>query len=269
MREGQPIPGPGVACGYTGCFGNSTPRWLRMSKPIVQLLANASPAVLSALVDSVDTEGALLALSRSAVSSSDRKVVQSLIDECRKSGYDFPRGVAEGIRVAQAGSPIRLVISAPTCPDGRQTAGVISELLGTSKSTIALCSYVLLHFDALLPALTLAGERGVQVRVLLDEAANSPLPSSDTLASLRSQLIPGSVRFWRGDSRQPGSLHAKFVVVDDATALITSANMTGRAMVGNVEVGVLTSDLDTIRSLSELFGHLWAASSMLESTRSS
>jgi phosphatidylserine/phosphatidylglycerophosphate/cardiolipin synthase-like enzyme len=45
---------------------------------------------------------------------------------------------------------------------------------------------------------------------------------------------------WPVDKRPPGAaLHAKIIVVDDRIALITSANLTSRAMETNLECGIL------------------------------
>lgn len=52
------------------------------------------------------------------------------------------------------------------------------------------------------------------------------------------------------------ALHAKCVVVDDATAFVTSANFTEAAQDRNIEVGVLVDDADFARSLGHQFDAL-------------
>jgi len=49
------------------------------------------------------------------------------------------------------------------------------------------------------------------------------------------------------------SLHAKCVVVDDETTLITSANFTDRGQTRNIEAGVLIDD----RAFAEELGAQW------------
>lgn len=57
----------------------------------------------------------------------------------------------------------------------------------------------------------------------------------------------------------PG-LHAKFVVVDDAIALVSSANLTTRSFNRVGENGVIVTADEDVHSLASLFGRLWQLS---------
>lgn len=52
--------------------------------------------------------------------------------------------------------------------------------------------------------------------------------------------IPAIRLHWpAGQPPRGASLHAKIIVVDDEVALVTSANLTSRAMEANIECGIL------------------------------
>lgn len=57
----------------------------------------------------------------------------------------------------------------------------------------------------------------------------------------------------------PG-LHAKYVVVDDTVALVSSANLATRAFHQTGENGVVVTARDDVRTLATLFARLWARS---------
>jgi phosphatidylserine/phosphatidylglycerophosphate/cardiolipin synthase-like enzyme len=56
--------------------------------------------------------------------------------------------------------------------------------------------------------------------------------------------VTGARRWhWPNDHRNPGAvLHAKLLVVDGCRALVSSANLTHRALTANLEAGVLVED---------------------------
>ncbi|MFI6290899.1 phosphatidylserine/phosphatidylglycerophosphate/cardiolipin synthase family protein [Nonomuraea sp. NPDC050790] len=55
-------------------------------------------------------------------------------------------------------------------------------------------------------------------------------------------------------------LHAKFVVVDDATALVSSANLVTRSFDRVGENGVVVTEAEDVIRLAKLFGRLWQLS---------
>lgn len=54
------------------------------------------------------------------------------------------------------------------------------------------------------------------------------------------------------------NLHAKFVVADEQTAIVTSANLTGGGLDNNIEMGVRFDDLAAVKRLVHHFDALWA-----------
>jgi phosphatidylserine/phosphatidylglycerophosphate/cardiolipin synthase-like enzyme len=119
------------------------------------------------------------------------------------------------------------------------------------------------HVGELLPILVSARNRGVDVRVILDRQVMASPSTGGALEQLRQAIGRESVRTWIGAHSE--SMHAKFVIADGAVALVTSANLTGHAMVRNVEVGLHTEDQDVVSQLSSFFGRLWVAGDGSES----
>jgi phosphatidylserine/phosphatidylglycerophosphate/cardiolipin synthase-like enzyme len=173
-----------------------------------------------------------------------------------------------------------LVWSGPTAPGihTRATKQVYEELIGAAEHDIWISTYA--YYDGKRAFKSLADRIDalpeLRVRLLL----NIGRKSGDTAAADEVAAKFAS-RFWNHDwpgSRQPqvyydprslkladgphGVLHAKAVVVDDAAAFITSANLTEAAFDHNVEVGVLTRDALLATSLARHFrilidrGHL-------------
>jgi phosphatidylserine/phosphatidylglycerophosphate/cardiolipin synthase-like enzyme len=227
-----------------------------VSAKLVQLLSQVSHSVLNTVSQSANVEASLVALSENALSSIDRKAIQVIVEESRKSGFLFTQGVAAGLLARGVSNGIKLVASAPFAIDERQTAGVIAELIGGSERQVFICSYVLVYLDELLPLFVAARNRGVQIRILLDKGAGQTKSGSTTVIKLCRSIGTGCLRFWESEAGSNGSLHAKFLIADDI-GLVTSANMTGRAITQNVEVGCLIEDGDILRRLASFFELLW------------
>lgn len=66
--------------------------------------------------------------------------------------------------------------------------------------------------------------------------------------------------------RSTEDCHAKFCVVDDEVAVVTSANATQEAYESNPEDGVVLDNPAVARDLGRLFSHVWLHLSSLEST---
>ncbi len=66
--------------------------------------------------------------------------------------------------------------------------------------------------------------------------------------------------------RSAEDCHAKFCVVDDARAVVTSANATQEAYESNPEDGLVLREARAARELGRLFAHVWQHLATLEST---
>lgn len=137
---------------------------------------------------------------------------------------------------------IDLVWTGPDVPGSvsRLTSAVVANLVDQASSDVLLISYAMYAEPALTAALARALERGVFVQVLYERNVDNP--------SYKGEYVPFvglKVRrlCWPIDQRPSGaSMHAKALVIDRKVALIGSANMTGPAMLKNIECGVLLRD---------------------------
>lgn len=93
--------------------------------------------------------------------------------------------------------------------------------------------------------------RAVRTPVVLETAEDSA--GSLGFDQLAAFVALRDVRVWHWPSseRPPegGSLHAKALVADADVALVTSANLTGHAMMHNIELGLLVTDRAAVTAI--------------------
>jgi phosphatidylserine/phosphatidylglycerophosphate/cardiolipin synthase-like enzyme len=171
-------------------------------------------------------------------------------------------GLSVGIAVAAAAhahalarlsSEVELVVSGPASETvhARRTEQVLLQLISEARHEILLVTFALEMHEELYEALNGASQRGVRVTVLAEDPADYPGFRGDPGRAVRDLNVerlrwPAEARPARG-----AALHAKVVVVDRMTALVTSANLTQRASGDNLEAGVLIRGDDTARRIVE------------------
>jgi phosphatidylserine/phosphatidylglycerophosphate/cardiolipin synthase-like enzyme len=117
------------------------------------------------------------------------------------------------------------------------TLAVLADLIGEASEEIILVSYATLPPIQVRSALSQAANRGVHVTTLLERHADNPnfIAHSDPLPELDARRL-----CWPANQRPTGaSMHAKVLVIDRRTALVTSANLTGYGLERNLECGLL------------------------------
>lgn len=138
----------------------------------------------------------------------------------------------------------------------RLTSAVVVELIGQATEHVLLVGYAVHSEPTVAEALMAARARGVTVTLILERHADNPKFEKGALP------FPGldATRLcWPLGKRLPGaSLHAKLLVIDNTSALIGSANITGAALAKNLECGLLVQGGDTPRRLREHIGSLVA-----------
>lgn len=163
-----------------------------------------------------------------------------------------------------------LVWSGPEVPGlhARDTRRVYEELVAAAQRSIWLSTYIVRQgregFKSLAERMDAAPD--LQVTLLLDigrERGGGTARDEIVQSFARrfwSRQWPGTRRpavFFDPRSVDPAGagsvLHAKAVVVDDATAFVTSANLTEAAFDRNIEAGVLSRDPALAASLARHF----------------
>lgn len=150
------------------------------------------------------------------------------------------------------------------------------KLIGSAKRKILFCSFLFAD-EQIVEALAAAAERlrgGVYVLTALKDFTPD---LSDLEEELEQRAETERIRRQRHDQNlrrlsQAGAwlrgikdCHAKFCVVDDEVALVTSANATEEAYTRNPENGVVVREPAVARELGRLFAEAWRYTANLES----
>jgi phosphatidylserine/phosphatidylglycerophosphate/cardiolipin synthase-like enzyme len=152
------------------------------------------------------------------------------------------------------------------------------DLIAGAKQKVLFCSFLFAD-EAIVHALCDAAERlhgGVYVLTALGKHLRAEVLELDS--DVDATTIKLQERAARHEDhlqrlahagvwlRSAEDCHAKFCVVDDACAVVTSANATQEAYESNAEDGLVLSDARCARELGRLFAHVWQHLATLEST---
>jgi phosphatidylserine/phosphatidylglycerophosphate/cardiolipin synthase-like enzyme len=157
----------------------------------------------------------------------------------------------------RAETSVELVWSGPTRPTSglRSTEQAMLELINAARRSLFIVTFAAYKVDKLVDAIEAATKRGVHVAFILesrDESAGK-VTFDPGLALALSRLKNVTAYVWptanrqRNSQGQHGSLHAKFLVADEETLFVSSANLTDYAMNLNVELGTLVRGGDAPR----------------------
>jgi len=128
----------------------------------------------------------------------------------------------------------------------------VLDELHAARCTIDVSVY-LLSDDTVIAALDTAADRGVRVRVMLEE---HPFGGGGTQDEVRAALEAHEIEVrWSGSGVRFS--HAKFIVVDRQTALIMNQNLTVSAFTNNREFGVVTTNRASVTQAQQIFDRDW------------
>lgn len=133
--------------------------------------------------------------------------------------------------------------------DGTQS---VIQFIQRSQRTLDVAMYLLTD-RPVIQSLEEAKQRGVQVRVMLEEHPYGSGPGNGSInRALRSA---GIATAWAPPSFQLS--HDKYAVADQKQALVGTANWTFSAFTNNREFLVLDSDQQDVQALEDLFNADW------------
>jgi phosphatidylserine/phosphatidylglycerophosphate/cardiolipin synthase-like enzyme len=169
--------------------------------------------------------------------TSVRALISKLIEE--RGGVDSAAAVLDGIASVPRTPRPDLVWTSPSVPglEGRTTLAV-AEMMNEAQNSIYAATYSASWGSAYVATLAHALERGVKVTLVVDKKTQDL-----TAKKLKAQL-PGA-RMWtlaEKDEDVYAVQHAKIVMVDSLTALVTSANFSEAGADRNLECGLLVRD---------------------------
>ncbi|MXW23875.1 MAG: hypothetical protein F4Z96_04320 [Chloroflexi bacterium] len=127
----------------------------------------------------------------------------------------------------------------------RSTRAVLSTLVANARESLVLVSFASYGVAELTSSLAAAITRGVEV-VLVLETPDDPGASLDFDPTHPFEPLKEAARFYRWplEAREAffaatARLHAKCVIADRSSLLVTSANLTSAGINDNIELGVL------------------------------
>jgi phosphatidylserine/phosphatidylglycerophosphate/cardiolipin synthase-like enzyme len=131
-------------------------------------------------------------------------------------------------------------------------SGPLIEELDAARSSISIEIYLLTD-DDVIGALFRARDRGVTIRVLLEE---DPYGGSNQQPQVFDTLTEGGIQV-RWNTAASRFSHVKMIVIDQRVALIMNLNLTYSALTKNRELAVITTDPDLVDHASRIFENDW------------
>lgn len=167
-------------------------------------------------------------------------------------------GAATAVRRGRAHQSIDVVWTGPESgiATARLTAATILGLAQAARHSILLVSFATQTVTGLNSVLADAYRHGVEITLVMDRNADNPAyhGSDNPFPAIAATRL-----YWPAGNRPPGaSLHAKVLVVDNETALVTSANFTSPAMQANLECGILIRGGPQPRAIRGHIDALWS-----------
>lgn len=174
----------------------------------------------------------------------------AFVEDWRWATDRIPDGLSW--KPAHPGVRIESLIMASGPADPLETTVLMfMHAINSAKERIWIASPYFVPDDAVVQALQLAALRGVDVRVLIPEKADSRLV---TLAaySYFQQLKSVGARFYR---YQSGFLHGKFMLMDNQLATVGTANFDNRSFRLNFEITAVVSNEAFAGEVRDMFEH--------------
>ncbi len=132
-----------------------------------------------------------------------------------------------------------------------QTFNTMLEMIRNAKNTITIVGYTIWgdakdvdpnapKMKEVFAELANAVKQKRTVELFFEKDENFPTLQNNVKKMWVSGIMLPKLYGFVNNQEKFGSLHAKALLVDDSEVLITSANMTGRAITRNVELGIKT-----------------------------
>jgi phosphatidylserine/phosphatidylglycerophosphate/cardiolipin synthase-like enzyme len=182
------------------------------------------------------------------------KAWRALAPELSGESVAFALEAAAHVQSIATARRSSIVVSGPVgdATPVRLTVSVVTEIIRVATKTLLVVSFAAYRVPEITRELSAAAERGVDVHLILESGTDDGGTLTGTTGATTFRSLRGKATFWHWPrSRRPhgGALHAKVIAADHSLALLGSANLTGRALISNIEVGVVLRDPDAIQQL--------------------
>jgi cardiolipin synthase len=151
----------------------------------------------------------------------------------------------------RAGCAESLIIASGPADPLETALLMFMHAINSAKERIWIASPYFVPDDAVVQALQLAALRGVDVRVLIPEKADSRLVTLAAYSYFEDLKAVGA-RFYR---YQGGFLHGKFMLMDHQIASVGTANFDNRSFRLNFEITAVVSDETFAGEVRQMFEH--------------
>ena len=170
---------------------------------------------------------------------------------------------AEHVHRRASAQRTELVVSGPTTSSVpvRLTSSVVIQVIRAAQRSLLIVSFAAYGVVDVVTELLAAAGRGVHIDLILEGTADEggalrgQTGAAAVFEKLREQAVfwhwPADRRPVAGSSR--AALHAKIIAADTGLALISSANLTDRALSSNIEVGVVLREREVVERLVQHF----------------
>jgi cardiolipin synthase len=184
----------------------------------------------------------------------------AFVEDWRWATDELPGGLSWTPHIAaDAEAQVLVIASGPA--DELETASLMyTQAIHSAARRIWIASPYFVPDDAIVQALQLAGLRGVDVRILIPEKADSTLV---TLAaySFFTEVKAAGVKIYR---YQDGFLHGKVMLIDDNVATVGTANFDNRSFRLNFEITTVVFDADFAGKVERMFQNDFSSSRLME-----
>ncbi|MEV6981661.1 DISARM system phospholipase D-like protein DrmC [Sphaerisporangium sp. NPDC051017] len=163
------------------------------------------------------------------------------------AGVAFGLEAAARVHLAESAARPSIVVSGPTSDavPVRLTLSAVTEIVRAARESLLVVSFAAYRVDEIARELAAATERGVRVDLILEGGPEEGGTLRGPTGAAAFRLLRGKATFWTWPpNRRPAgaSLHAKLLAADRKIALLGSANLTRRALLTNIEIGVILRD---------------------------
>lgn len=124
---------------------------------------------------------------------------------------------------------------------------VYINILNQAKEYVWIMSPYLILGNVVLKAITYAGKRGVDVKVMIPHIPDKKIPFL-IARSFYPELMSAGIKIYE---YTPGFVHAKVFVADESVATVGSYNMDSRSFYLNYEVGVWFTNCPAVKDIAD------------------
>ncbi len=184
----------------------------------------------------------------------------AFVEDWRWATDKLPGGLSWTPHITADGEAQVLVIASGPADEMETASLMYTQAIHSATRRIWIASPYFVPDDAIVQALQLAGLRGVDVRILIPEKADSTLV---TLAaySFFTEVKAAGVKIYR---YQDGFLHGKVMLIDDNVATVGTANFDNRSFRLNFEITTVVFDVAFASKVERMFQNDFSASRLMQ-----